>query len=86
MKYKAFENTNGQFCVTTRKAGGTGFGACFDTEQEAKEYALIQSMAFYQQQVDNAWYGLEKICPSNDLGEVMLTNGDSYSSKGDLLC
>jgi len=84
MKYGTVKLKNGKYAV----ASGTKKyfpHTVSETEKEAKQLALIESMKWYQFQIDKAFSELEKISETNDYGEVKLVGSDFFCTKGDLL-
>ena len=87
MKYQAHQEIAGTWFVNTFKKNGEQFGKRFDTEQEAKEYALLQSHNYYQMQMDQTWKKLKTLSGGDDInGEIQLIGYDNRFSQGDLMC
>ncbi len=85
MKYTAKQEQAGTWFVNIHKVAGVQRGHRFDTEQEAKEFALQQSHIYYQEQMNKAYDELKKICPQNSIGEIKLTGYDYFTNQGDLM-
>ena len=87
MKFKVTTESTGKFFVNTFKKGGKQYGKRFDTEQEATEFALIESIKFYEQAKYEAWAELRKACPNNVYGDAVRLTGESdYTTLGDICC
>ncbi len=83
MKYKAeYRPKNGTWFVRTMR---NGRGYRFDTEQEAKEQALIKSMQYYTRQVDAAYKALKKQTDTPCYEDVTLTGTSHTVDKNDLI-
>ncbi len=85
MKFKAYQEQAGSWFVNTHKVGKVQKGRRFEAEQEAREYALMQSHGFYQAQMNKAWAELQSICPQNSMGEIKLTENDYFTNQGDMM-
>lgn len=87
MKFKAHMEPTGKWFVNTFKKGGVQYGQRFDTEQAAKEYAILESMRYYEREKYEAWLELKNICPNNTYGDAVRLTGESdYSTLADLTC
>lgn len=87
MKYKAFKEQNGTtWFVSTHTIKGKKHGYRFDNELEAKQFALIQSMIYYDNMVTAVWDELKSISETNDRGDIKTVGSDGFYSKGDHLC
>jgi hypothetical protein len=88
MKFNAEYNTTmKQWFVKTYKKAKTQYGVYFDTEQAAKELALVETIKFYESKKYEAFGQLKAICPNNIYGDaVRLTDQNDYATLGDLTC
>lgn len=90
MKYKAYQEKAGTWFVATYITKTTNRGKRFESELEAKQYALIESLVYYsQKKTDDAWDELVKICDQNEDGindEIKPIGYECYVNQGDMLC
>jgi hypothetical protein len=85
MKYNAKKlNNSNSFAVFSGKKYFTN--TVTTNEKQAKEQALIMSMQFYQEQMDNAFSELCKLSGTDQYGVVKLQGQDYTTSKCDLMC
>ena len=86
VKYKAYKQQSGTWFVNTYKQAGQQYGKVFATEQEAREFALMESHSYYQDQMDKAWKELEGLCGCGMSGEIKPIGYDEAFDRSDMMC
>lgn len=86
MKFKAYQEKSSTWFVNTHKTKGKQFGKRFETEIEAKQFALIKTHDYHIQQMDKAYLELEKICEMNSNGEIKPIGYDCFCNQSDFSC
>lgn len=87
MKFNAYQEPTGTWFVKTFKKAGVQYGKRFATEQAAKEYALLETIKYYEREKYEAWLTLKNMCPNNVYGDAVRLTGESdYTTLADIIC
>ena len=86
MKFKAYKEKSGTYFVNLYKKAGVQKGRRFESKLEAEQFAMMQTIAYHQQQLESAWLKLDESATRHELGLPVLEGEETPTTLGDLLC